>query len=1513
VAAQNDVETARGLADRIALERLLGTQLDATIRRINQKAEADRRAKAQLDSKLNGEVTASSRLIAPASVRAVADQNGSSAALAIYKSEQEAASAALRAKIQDTNATLEQVAAARERLQLANANVAAAQRLVAADKADADALARQVAADKTERQRTQVALASQYAREQIASLGHAEALNRAIAATVQAEERLRGATSGETSELRAQVELARRREQLIRQAKLENDRQQRSDPSGRVQTAFTNTALYGAVAGGGYAAFGAIQQAVTEVLKLEDEFAKLQAISNSTDTQLQSLKSSIYGIGENSRFSTSELVKVSQTLAQAGVSAAQMTDVLKSVSTLAVASGSTPAEAVNLVTAALGSFQLQASEAGRIADLMTSALNRTKLTVQQVGQAIQYVGATAYEQNISLETLLATVGAIAQGGVKSGSTIGTGLRQFLVDLQTPSTKLTAELDKLGIKTSEVNVAANGLSTVLETLKSKGFGATQAYAGLETRAAAAYLVLKNNVDVMDQLQLSFAQSGAAATANERAMNSLTAQWQRFKNILGEDFAKDLEGSMSIAQKLLTMFNDAMTDTSKTQKGLEESTRSAAKAFYEFQIVNDAYNWLKNWAKASDGSSESSKRLETQLANSSDAVDAQRTRVTELDKEMARLAAQKETLRGHDIRASVEIATLTSRFEGLAVQISDTGNRYDALTSAASRYRVEQLKLLNSKLTTQSTDLVNQSTDAQLRRKRTISQLQGNSDLSGQLSFRERSAVAVLNNPNANKDQVLLAQSVLADAQRRVGDANNPAFNRKLSDALTSIITTTGTIAANQATLAANSKEISLNLAQSTEQGTKVKEGFDAIDGLLTKMNGAPIADRKATGAAATSQLNTLTQFIAAALKGNISPELRNYLTAAQAEAQTYRQQIAAGLAPTKAEKTAADRAQREADKRPKVTQSDIDAIISGLGLRLGSGQRSAAEQDALYRAGKTNLTSATSPHTNGIARDVPTRGMNSDEVRRAAATLRAQFAAQGIDAQVVVESGKGGRQGTGPHIHVGVRNGTRLSKDTSAAKDDQYQSKLNDAQISLDEGELARQLKALTKSTTKESFDAATKAAKATLDKVNGELMGAAMDELAKDGIAANSVLGKAKLAQVQQKIEANLEDYQQKIADALIKGAEAQIKAAQTAFDKSTQPSQAALQRAQSESAGLDAYSLRNKVPDYVKTLANDRTAQAQENVARAQLAAYPAQIQATEASIAQLTSAAGDQGVTPQVAAQIAQLNVELEKLKANKAALDAQLGASGLLPANVGQGLQQAIQAYEQANNLNETFSQNLTRNLGGAITTLDNGLTTMFSNVMSGSNSALGAFANFALGIMNYIEQLAAQMLAKQVLNGLFSAFGSGFGAGVNGAAAGAAAQSAANDVTAALALGRYNGGPIISRASGGEVSNGSTQQDSVRTNLARGEWVIQKKAVDSVGSQFMARLNQHGSKALGTLQGMPKLDMKNTTETNVYVVPGDRPPQLGKNDILVTMQEDIMYGSTKRLIQRVVREG
>ena len=281
--------------------------------------------------------------------------------------------------------------------------------------------------------------------------------------------------------------------------------------------------------------------------------------------------------------------------------------------------------------------------------------------------------------------------------------------------------------------------------------------------------------------------------------------------------------------------------------------------------------------------------------------------------------------------------------------------------------------------------------------------------------------------------------------------------------------------------------------------------------------------------------------------------------------------------------------------------------------------------------------------------------------------------------------------------------------------------------------------------------------------------------------------------------------------------------------------------------------------------------------------------------------------------------------MNNEIRALREEKAQLDAQLSAGGLIPTSLSDGLQQAIQSYREAQGLTRTFKEELIHNLGGALETVHEGLTTMFTDIMSGSKTVLQAFGDFVQGMIQYMIQLAARALATQVFNMLLNvaAAWAGSGTGSSGASGfnlDISGGTGFNSVGPGGAFGftgmtniggvPYDGRGRAQLLGGGRVMNGSSQKDSVNARIARDEWVVQGPAVRSVGHEFMANLNAHGAAALDALRSAPIIQAPHQ-EVAVYVTQPNIPRQLGKNDILVAVHEDLLQGGeTSKLVKHVV---
>ena len=119
------------------------------------------------------------------------------------------------------------------------------------------------------------------------------------------------------------------------------------------------------------AGIGAITGSYAFLRDFENALKQTQAISQATNTQMQSLSTSILKVAENSRFSAVEITEASTALAQAGFSMSEIEKTLESVTLLATATGSSLKETVDITTASLAAFQLSAENVPSIVNQMT--------------------------------------------------------------------------------------------------------------------------------------------------------------------------------------------------------------------------------------------------------------------------------------------------------------------------------------------------------------------------------------------------------------------------------------------------------------------------------------------------------------------------------------------------------------------------------------------------------------------------------------------------------------------------------------------------------------------------------------------------------------------------------------------------------------------------------------------------------------------------------------------------------------------------------------------------------------------------------------------------------------------------------------------------------------------------------------------------------------------------------------------------------------------------------------
>jgi TP901 family phage tail tape measure protein len=306
-----------------------------------------------------------------------------------------------------------------------------------------------------------------------------------------------------------------------------------------------------------------ITQSGQFMVQLEKEMKQLQSIVALTNTEMQGLSKTLVEVSEKTKFTALEVTQAAVVLGQAGFGKDQIADSIEGITLFATAVGANLSEAVDLATSTMGIFNRDARDMGNIADKLTTAVNSSKLNLNKLALGLQYAGNIAAQSNVSFEETVAALGAMANSGIRSGSTLGTGLRQILIALQKPSEEFVRTTQLLGLSMSDLDISTNGLIPVLKKLSQSGFTVTDAMRTMQVRAAAAFGAFANNIDVADELAEKMEIGGAAARANAIQMESFANQFARlgstFFSVTSEAFDPLLKSGTALVSTLADMLS------------------------------------------------------------------------------------------------------------------------------------------------------------------------------------------------------------------------------------------------------------------------------------------------------------------------------------------------------------------------------------------------------------------------------------------------------------------------------------------------------------------------------------------------------------------------------------------------------------------------------------------------------------------------------------------------------------------------------------------------------------------------------------------------------------------------------------------------------------------------------------------------------------------------------------------------------------------------------------------
>lgn len=1177
--------------------------------------------------------------------------------------------------------------------------------------------------------------------------------------------------------------------------------------------------------------------AIQGVVEFDNSLRNLQAIVAVSDGNMAQLRETILSTAESTKFSATEVSEAAVLLGQAGLSGDQIEKALMAVAQLATATGTDLAKAVDTATAIMGAFNLEASRMTEIANTLTSAVNMSKLDMEKLTLGIQYAGNTAYDAGVTFEELTAGLGAMANAGIRSGSTLGTGMRQILVSLEKPSETFVQNLEKLGLSTYDVSLKTKGLAGVMRTLKEAGFSASDAIESFEVRSAAAFIALSNNLDLMAQLEDGFIGSSAAALANETQMRSLKSQYDNFTGALQAVIAEGM-------QPVTYAIRDALVELNKWLQGIRQNGEELRKwGIIIAQVIAAiaAFKTLSLLTNLVIGFGASIGNLVTTLGAATFALRAYAAGAATAGEAMAFLSAGSAMIAPAIALVVAAVGALTAVYM--------TGS------ASTSAYEREQARL----------------TDQMDKVKTAIERTQGVLDSYKQkMEEVDDKLQQLANRQDELKGDTNLLKGEIERTRRQFAgmgydvttvDSTVQGLIGKLQ-ALRAQLAQDYTLAVNVqignlgALAALKKNAIATNISAIGEVDTSaLPQELLGDVAVLRDINATP-EQRAAAAGRLGKQLSTISEktvlpenIQAIPTMGGIETVDTNTYDRNQAKAQS--DALAAIL-----EKNAA-------------IAADQDLI-----QQLGQDQASLRESDTSETQRSTTYAGtfqsiAELPeqiNSDLAAIEKRTKGQPTDRMAQFSTYEQAKL--QELDSVLAtIEADPA----------LTSQNKSDLTSKIEAAKGQlaEFRQKVEPEYFTRQEGLIESDIRLQSRSygDAMDRISGADNKAQAT-DAANvAKGLAAKQYELTQQRLMLRVKDGNID-ASTQNQLDIAAEEYQRQL-DEIDNAVSEKFQR----LDKKDNGGKA------DSGAGRDF----NLLMDELKSGMSDTQQDLKYNdIAPAEGLAKMDEI---------LAKAKEELETRRQQMATMKEGSAEYNRLKSEERTL---LGFIREEEANIRKEKErQGVAQIDLLNSVKAWAAENLNVSKGleegflNVLGSMKNGLSTLFSDLMSGTKSAKEAFRDFAMSVVESIQNVIAEMMAMYIMKKILGLFGMTLTGG------------------SAMEIVPTMTGGAVRKAAGGKVT-GNLARDSKLHMLMPGEYVLRKKAVDMIGVDTLNAMNAMGNRAMATGGHVGVANQKKGPlgQTNVYVVAPEQQPVPGPQDIIAVINDDIARGgSTKKLIKTV----
>lgn len=204
-------------------------------------------------------------------------------------------------------------------------------------------------------------------------------------------------------------------------------------------------------------------------MDFESQMSRVKAISGATEEEFEKLNNQAIELGASTAFSAKEAAEGMENLASAGFTTTEIMKAMPGMLDLAASSGEDLASSADIAASTLRGFGLEADKAGHVADVLAKNASATNAAVADTGEAMKYVAPVAKAMGLSLEEVTASIGLMANAGIK-GSQAGTTLRGALSRLADPSKEAAGAMKQIGFSAFDSHGKLLPLEDIIDRLQ-----------------------------------------------------------------------------------------------------------------------------------------------------------------------------------------------------------------------------------------------------------------------------------------------------------------------------------------------------------------------------------------------------------------------------------------------------------------------------------------------------------------------------------------------------------------------------------------------------------------------------------------------------------------------------------------------------------------------------------------------------------------------------------------------------------------------------------------------------------------------------------------------------------------------------------------------------------------------------------------------------------------------------------------------------------------------------------